>query len=267
MPSTEGGGRSAKAADYMTAPVITVDQKRSLPEIDRILQSEGLSALVVVSDAGEPLGVVSRSDLVQRAAAASSRRKWTLSLPEEMTAAEVMSRELITAEVDTPLDQVARQLAKRRVHRVVVTRRGRLEGVVATKDVMRAVGDEELGLRLEEVMSDALLYVRPDEEMMVVVERLAAAHVHGLLVMQDDWPVGIVTGSEVLVAQHWPANTAVEDWMSPRLLTLPCSMHLHRAARGALVLDVRHVVVMNDEGCCGVVTGVDFARAYAKAKA
>lgn len=253
------------AADYMTSPIVTVERHRSLPEVDRVMQSEGLSALVVVDDDDAPVGVVTRSDLVQRAAAASSRQSWSLSLPEEMRVEEVMTREMVTADAATPLDQVARTMAKRRIHRVVITRDGRLEGVVATRDVMRATVAAGLDVRLGEVMSDALIYVRPEEEMSVVVERLAAAHVRGLVVMRSDWPVGIVTGEEVLVAQHWPASSAVEDWMSPRLLTLPKDMFLHRAAAGALALDVRHVVVMDETGCCGLVTGIDVARAYAKA--
>ena len=257
--------RAPVAEDYMTSPVVTVEPRRRLPEVDRVMQSESLSALVVVGDHATPLGLVTRSDLVQHAAAASSRQHWTLSLPEDVPAEDVMTRELVTAEVSTPLDQVARTMAKRRIHRVVVTRDGRLEGVVATKDIMRAVMDDELDVRLGDVMSDSLVYVKPEEEMSVVVERLAAAHIHGLVVMRSDWPVGIVTGGEVLVAQHWPATSAVEDWMSPRLLTLPKDMFLHRAVAGALALDVRHVVVMDAQGPCGIVTGIDVARAYAKA--
>jgi predicted transcriptional regulator len=255
------------AAAYMTSPVVTVAPDTPLPEVDRLIQSESLSALVVSSESGGPAGVVSRSDLVRQAASSSSREHWTLALPDGLTAAEVMTDELVTADAATPLDQVARTMAKKRIHRVFVTRRGELAGVIATKDVMRAVVRAELSARLGEVMTDSLLYVRPEEEMSVVVSRLAAAHVHGLLVMQDDWPTGIVTGSEVLVAQHWPSTTAVEDWMSSCLLTLPENMYLYRAAAGALALDVRHVVVMDDKGCSGLVTGIDFARAYAKAAA
>ncbi|HHH27284.1 MAG TPA: CBS domain-containing protein [Polyangiaceae bacterium] len=257
--------RAPVARDFMASPVVTVERRKNLPDVDRVMQAENLSALVVVDEEGSPVGVVSRSDLVQRAAAASSRQSWSLSLPEEMQAEEIMTKELVTADVSTPLDQVARTMAKRRIHRVIITRDGRPEGVVATKDVMRAIVEAELDVRLGEVMSDALMYVRPEEEMSVVVGRLAAAHVQGLVVKKDDWPVGLVTGGEVLVAQHWPATTAVEDWMSPRLLTLPKDMFLHRAAAGALALDVRHVLVMDELGCCGLVTGIDFARAYAKA--
>lgn len=253
------------AADYMTTPVVTVERQRSLPDVDRAMQSEGVSALVVVNESNSPVGVVTRSDLVQRAAAVTSRKSWSLSLPEDMRAEEIMTEEVVSAETTTPLDQVARVMAKRRIHRVVITEGGRIEGIVATRDVMRATVDAALEVRLGEVMSDALLYVRPEEEMGVVVERLAAAHVQGLLVMKGDWPIGLVTGEEVLVAQHWPATSAVEDWMSPRLLTLPKSMVLHRAAAGALALDVRHVVVMDDVGCCGLVSGIDVARAYARA--
>ena len=252
---------------YMTSPVVTVEPRVGLAEVDRLMQSEGLSALVVVDDGQAPLGVVTRSDLVRRAADTSSRRSWSLSLPEDMRAEEVMTRELVTVEESTPMSQVARTMAKKRVHRVIVTNGGRLEGVVAAKDVLQAIVDDEIATRLRDVMSDGLIYVAPEEEMSVVVQRLAAAHIQGLIVMNSDWPVGLVTASEVLVAQHWPATTAVEDWMSTRLLTLPQDMFLHRAAAGALALDVRHAVLMDEDGCCGLVSGTDFARAYAKATA
>jgi predicted transcriptional regulator len=253
----------ARAAAYMTSPVHEVEPNVALPEVDRLLQSEGLSAVVVRRANGRPLGVISRSDLVARAVG-PGHVSTSLSLPEDLTAEDAMTGELVTADVGDELSRVARVMAKKRIHRVFIERGGDLEGVVATRDIMRAIADARVTTTLGDAMTTSLIYVRTDEPMQVVAERITKAKVHGLLVMEEEWPVGLITMTEVLVAQHWPPDIAVEEWMSPRLLCLPTGMALHRAAAHALAMDVRHVVVMNDEGAAGLVTGVDFARAYAR---
>lgn len=60
---------------------------------------------------------------------------------EEHTADEVMSRVLWSVPPDTTVEDAARTMLDRGIHRLLVLRAGQLEGVVTTRDLMRVVAE------------------------------------------------------------------------------------------------------------------------------
>ncbi len=248
-------------ADMMSSPAHVVHRETLLDEVDRELQEHSVSALPVVGDSGELVGVVSRIDLVR--AARSPRRSEaprTITLPPKLVSS-VMSRP-ITARPHEPLLDAAERMVEHRIHRVVVVSGDAPVGVLSTSGVVRAVELIRLEAPLMRVMTPTLATVHAHETMDRALVRLLDAGVHGLVVERDGVPVGILSLDELLIAQHWPASSSVEDWMMPRVLCLPSTMPLHRAATHMLVTSANHVVVMNELGMCGVATGMDFAVAY-----
>jgi CBS domain-containing protein len=252
------------AKDYMSSPVYRTSTDTLLDEVDRRMQEQDVSALVVEDHGGMPVGVISRSDLIAEARGVENTGRYrTLELPEKPAGA-AMTHELVFVQPDEPLGRLARMMSKQNIHRVFVQQDDVLLGVVATHDIVRAVRDTRLTTPLAEVMSKSLVTVRSTESMDLVVERLNAAHKHGLVVLDGEWPVGVITQRDLLIAQHWPATSSVEDWMSPRVLCLPAAMPSFRAAAHALAMNAAQVLVMSDKGLDGIATGIDFARSYAR---
>jgi len=260
MKATKG----PTAKDYMSSPVYTASANAMLTEVDRLMQEQDVSALVVEDRDGSPAGVISRSDLIKASRGVeTSGRFRTLELPETLARA-VMTVDPIVVAPDESLARAARIMPKQHIHRVFVEQDGELVGVVAAHDVTCAVRDTRLSTPLAEVMSKSLVTVQASESMDLVVERLSAAHKHGLVVLDGEWPVGAITQRDLLIAQHWPASSSVEDWMSPRVLSLPGGMPAFRAAAHALAMNVAQILVMSDQGFEGIVTSIDFARSYAR---
>lgn len=248
-------------ADMMSSPAHTVHRDTLLDEVDRELQEHGVSALAVVGDAGELVGVVSRIDLVR--AARRPRRSEaprTITLPPRSVSG-VMSQP-ITVTPHMALTRAAERMVEHRIHRVVVVSGDAPIGVVSTSDLVRGAAMVRLESKLSEVMSRSLKTISASETMDRAVISVLEAGVHGLVVEREGVPVGILSLDELLIAQHWPASSLVEDWMTPRVLCLPAAMPLYRAATHALATGANHVVVMSDRGMCGIVTGMDFAQAY-----
>lgn len=141
------------ARDVMTSPVATVPPDMPVVEVAQFLLERRISAAPVVDDDGRLLGIVSEGDLLHRPETGTLRRRsWWLSLltsPEEQAseyikthgrrAADVMTREVVTVHEDTPLDEVAELLEKRRIKRVPVVRGGELVGIVSRADILRAL--------------------------------------------------------------------------------------------------------------------------------
>jgi predicted transcriptional regulator len=252
--------------DVMQSPVFVIDEDEYLEDVDGALQERAVSALAVTDESGATVGVISRTDLIDKAIEASRQRTRTLVLPN-LRAGEAMSRELLCVSPDDALRDAAALMVARAIHRVLVRDHDALVGVVATREVIRAVERERVETPISAAMSRDIITLPADAPMRVAVERITSARKHGLVVTRGAVPIGIVTMEDLLVAQHWPPTTSVEDWMSPRALCLPETMPLYRAAAHALAWDVRHVIAMNDRGMAGLCTGADFTRAYALATA
>ncbi|HSL72481.1 MAG TPA: CBS domain-containing protein, partial [Longimicrobiales bacterium] len=59
----------------------------------------------------------------------------------EYTVEDIMTPAAFTVDSDTSVSELARFLLDRRIHRALVVDDGRLEGIVTSFDVLRAVGD------------------------------------------------------------------------------------------------------------------------------
>jgi predicted transcriptional regulator len=110
-------------------------------------------------------------------------------------------------------------------------------------------------------MSAPVQTVEALETLSHATDRLNESRVAGLVVMEDGRPTGLFTQTEALQARDAPASTPVEEVMSYAMLCLDRSTRMHRAAAHALATRARRVVVVDRHHVCGVISGMDFARA------
>jgi CBS domain-containing protein len=151
------------ARDVMSKPVVSVHPDTPTREIARLLVEKGISAVPVVDRNGAPIGMVSEGDLIrpERGARAAWRQSWLEIFAEgeplapellawlqsqHHTARAVMSAPVITVSEDTELSEIARMLVTHRIKRVPVVRDGRVTGIVARDDVLRALASSKAEL-------------------------------------------------------------------------------------------------------------------------
>jgi len=94
----------------------------------------------------------------------------------------------------------------------------------------------------------------------MAAERLEKARVTGLVVVDDEWPVGIFTQVEALESRELPRETLMEEVMNPAILVLDEETPVYRAAAQASVMQARRVVTTRNGNAVGIVTGLDFAK-------
>ncbi len=116
--------------EVMTEGVIAVEKDKSIVEASRKLQEEGIRGLVVVDD-GEAVGVIVCRDIVYEVVGPQKE-------PADTTVGDVMSTDLIVAEEDEYLDDVAMAMAKNNISRVPVVRGDMLVGILTQSDILRA---------------------------------------------------------------------------------------------------------------------------------
>jgi CBS domain-containing protein len=249
---------------YMSSPVAGVNADATLEEAYRGMQEANISALVVREpDTGTKLGLIRREDILRVGRLEAGRRPSdaTLTLPDRAVSDE-MTRDVPSVGPNAPLSEAAGLMVSNRTHRVLVTEEdGSCSGIVTTRDLMRALEEKRVNHEISEFMSHPVFTIRAEEPVSLAVERLERARVTGLVVVENDWPVGIFTQVEALESRDVPRHTAVEDVMSPRILALRPETRLHRAAAQAAATRVRRVIVQDGERLAGILTGLDFARA------
>ena len=161
------------AKDVMTTAILTVTPDTDVGDIARTLLEAHISAIPVIAADGTLVGIVSEGDLMHRAEAETRRRpSWWLRLlatPEEPTerylkefgrrARDVMTRNVITVEPDTPLTEIAAILEKFHIKRVPVLEGGRLVGIVSRANLLRGVATwhKPSGVRVEDTALRSLL--------------------------------------------------------------------------------------------------------------
>jgi len=130
------------ARDIMTTDLITVTPATPLAEFARICAEDGISGAPVVQIDGKLVGIVSKTDLITRLLAEDPR--WGTatevelhSLGEDLREVQdIMNEDLVTVAPDTPIPELARSMARDRVHRVVVVEDDRLLGIVTSIDLL-----------------------------------------------------------------------------------------------------------------------------------
>jgi CBS-domain-containing membrane protein len=136
------------AADLMTDNPVSIRSEASVMEAVALLTDRGFSAAPVIDEAGRPIGVVSRADILvhdresHRAPVFPEGR----TIPEGFgvencdpaVVGDIMTPGVFAVGLDTPAASVVEQLLALRVHRLfVVDADGLLVGVVSAVDVLR----------------------------------------------------------------------------------------------------------------------------------
>jgi CBS domain-containing protein len=167
------------ARDVMTTAILTVTPETDVGEIARTMLDAHISAIPVIAADGSLIGIVSEGDLIHRAESETRRRpSWWLRLlatPEEPAerylrefgrrARDVMTKDVITVEADTPLTEIAAMLEKYHIKRVPVMEDGKLVGIVSRANLLRGVAtwQKPTGVRVEDSALRALLLKALDE--------------------------------------------------------------------------------------------------------
>ena len=146
-----------QAKDIMTTKVTTVTPDTSIQDIAKLLAAGGFSAVPVVDAQQKIIGIVSEGDLLRRHELHTERRRsWWLNLFDTgqsratdyvkahgQHAEDVMTRDPIVIATDTPVQDIADLLEKRRIKRVPVVQDGKLVGIVSRANLIQALAMQE----------------------------------------------------------------------------------------------------------------------------
>jgi CBS domain-containing protein len=148
------GRTQMEVGDFMTRQVVTIHPDSPVRDAARLMLDRKISGLPVVDAADHVVGIVTEHDLLRRRTdrPGSKPPHWLqlMTEPAEITnesvrfqeakVEQVMTRHPLTIMEDTPIEVACRLIEKRGIKRMPVVREGRLVGIVARADLVRALG-------------------------------------------------------------------------------------------------------------------------------
>ncbi|HMQ34304.1 MAG TPA: CBS domain-containing protein [Chloroflexaceae bacterium] len=100
---------------------------------------------------------------------------------------------------ETPIAEAMAQMAAKDIGALLVTEGERLVGIVTERDVARRLAKgEAAGLRVREMMTERVLYVRPDHTVEECMALMTERHVRHLPVLEEGRLVGMVSIRDVV---------------------------------------------------------------------
>jgi CBS domain-containing protein len=142
-----------RAIDVMVHDVVTVRPDTDVAEATKLLAEHDVSALPVLDQDGNLIGILSEADLIHRAEIGTEkhRPRWleavtgATTLAEEFAKSrgkkvgEVMTTGVISVTEETPLSEIAAIFEHKRIKRVPVLKDGKLVGIVSRSNLIQAL--------------------------------------------------------------------------------------------------------------------------------
>ncbi len=141
-----------RAKDIMTNSIVSISEEGSIDQAVELMLNNRISAILVLDDDQRLLGLISEGDLMRRVRDRQAQhRSWWLELLSNEGAAldyiktrservaDVMTRNMITVDEDTKVEDIALTLERNRIKRVPVTKDGVAVGIVSRADLIQAI--------------------------------------------------------------------------------------------------------------------------------
>ena len=113
---------------------------------------------------------------------------------------QIMSKNVLTVDKSTSLQEVAQKMKKSDIGCVIVTENNNPKGIVTERDFVTKIASKGLPLftEISEVTSLPLVTIAPDETVWEASEIMREKGIHKLPVKENNQIVGIVTTSDII---------------------------------------------------------------------
>ena len=144
----------------MTRHVITVEETTSLNDLVTLFLNNKISSAPVVDAGNNLIGIVTKTDIVGHFLDIdleisvkvmlqdvlehfNDQPQAEISTIAELDAGKIMSRDPLTADIDTPIDDLAKKMIDHNIHRLIITENGAICGIISTLDILYHVSGRE----------------------------------------------------------------------------------------------------------------------------
>ena len=117
---------NVKIADLMAKQVITSQPHHSIDHVRKIMQRNRISAVPIVNDENEPLGIITSRDLGR-------------GLKGATPVGSILQSHVFQVPAYNDISIAAKVMLKHKIHHLVVTHEGSIVGIISSFDLLRLI--------------------------------------------------------------------------------------------------------------------------------
>ena len=150
-------------SERMSRPVICVSPDEPINEVLALFRNEHIRRAPVMKE-GKLVGIISERDLLNASpSSATTLSVWELNyLISKVKVKDVMTKKVITVDVDTPIEEAARIMADKKIGGLPVVSAGKVVGMITETDLFKILL-ELMGARQKAIRVTATVPDRPGE--------------------------------------------------------------------------------------------------------
>lgn len=186
--------------DILSEDVVYVSVPGTREKALEIIVKENVSVVPVVKEGTNKLvGILTRSDLITN--------------PDEEQIAMLMTRDLVTAELDEPIEEVAKKMVKNNVRRVPVVEGEDLAGIVTAFDIVSlALTEMDIKDPVENYMIKTVPTAWDQTPLNVAFENMALFGLKSLIGLNNEGKMsGILTETDFIAESEVRSETTQHD--------------------------------------------------------
>jgi predicted transcriptional regulator len=234
--------------DLMHKGLITCPPNTSLGEVAAMLNEQQIHALVVADQEDQPLGIISDFDLL--AGEWLSVDEESLNAMRKLTARDLMTSPIEIVDVHTSVNETARWMADKDIHRMLVTEAGKPVGVISISDFVAGIAEQEAVKRktVGDVMSYTFLVCREDNPVLSAARTMTQAGWRSIIVVNSKGELqGVISSHDLLhlAGRNVDEKLKVSQLMNRNLITIDVHSSLQEAA-DLMIQKHQHRVIVVD---------------------
>ena len=125
---------NCKVVDLMITPVMTTTPRQTMGHVKKVLRDNRASCMPVVDAVGQPIGIVTKSDLLDDRS-------------DDVPVADFMTDKVFTIPQYSDVSLAARMMRNHKIHHVVVTHEKSVVGIISSYDVLNLVEDHRFVMK------------------------------------------------------------------------------------------------------------------------
>jgi len=183
--------KEEKVEDIMSYPLAAVSSTTEIKEVARHMISK--KSRLAVIDAGTLVGIITASDLIK-------------SLPEvtetEVKVDDFMSKNIVTADEETSVINIAKIMGRNRIGSVIITRKEEPFGIFTERDLLTnfLAKGKALFAEVGPECSQPLIVIPSGTSVHKTAATMAIKHIRRLPIVKDEKLVGIITARDLVEA-------------------------------------------------------------------
>ena len=233
-----------------TKPLQTISPDATVQAAVQIMSSEKISALPVVEH-DQLVGIISERDYVRKVAA-QEIPAWSVKIHE------IMTSDVITINIDDPIDHCASIMTSIRIRHLPVMQDGRLISLISITDIVDSMKTVR---QIVDSKTRPLQTISPDATVQAAIQIMSTEKISALPVVEHDQLVGIISERDYVrkvAAQEIPAwSVKIHEIMTSDVITIDIDDPIEHCTSIMSTRRIRHLPVMQDGRLISLISITD----------